>query len=773
MLAKWKTYVGMLPVLMSSYIHASNVGIIGGYTEDVATNFYLYSAYVAPNGALTPFFPLNTERGVIGNIFLFTKDVAMNASGTGLIGGSTTESSFSYLYSAIVTPNGATTPLFSLNSQAGVINSCALTPSNAGLIGGSSIDGFGNDYLYAALVAPSGALTSFFPLGTDPGAILGLISSCALDPSGLGLIGGSTASGSSNYLYASYVSSNGTLTPIAIFTAEPEQGNINSCDLNPSGTGLIGGSTNNGNNNLYAALVAPDGAINSLFSLNSQEGAITDCAINSSGSGLLAGVTSNGGPQFLYAAFVAPNGALTPVFPLYSQEGVINCCDLNAFGEGLIGGYYVSGVNQLPYASFVATNGTLTQLSLAEGQEGIIVCCAIDPSGAGLIGGWTISNSKNYVYSALVAPNGAITPLFSLNSQEGEILNCAFPDFVVPASVGPFSSPLNSTWALQHAFEMHYVQQKTPYQPKEKQAKPVALLADAGDDPLPNKEIKSTPDEKTCLFWLSLFGDEIHQKARQAIPSFTNKIAGTIAAVDYTGIQDVVIGGGLAFVYNYVHYTKGFGHASIYQEYALFYASLTKPYFYMNAALSGGPYQFQQKRYSIASITSKAHPHGWLLCPHLEFSTPFYAKEEWLMVDPFVMFDWANAWQSRFHEHGSSGFNVIMKSQYVSMLRSEVGLRLKEIFQYGWGQFIIEEKGSYVNKIPTCRKTAAAAFPLAISTFPVDTFSSSAQNLGVVEVQFAFVPSDSKYPYGSISYQGEFGSAFQSQFLGVEIGIHF
>ena len=191
----------------------------------------------------------------------------------------------------------------------------------------------------------------------------------------------------------------------------------------------------------------------------------------------------------------------------------------------------------------------------------------------------------------------------------------------------------------------------------------------------------------------------------------------------------------------------------------------------MNVALSGGPYQSRQERHNIASINAMSSPNGWILCPHLEFSSP--SRIRWLVFDPFVMLDWANNWQYHYREHGKSGLNVTLKNQYSSMLRSEIGLRCAEILHYEWGQLIFEEKGSYVNKVPFGQGTNTAAFVGAISTFSVETFSARIQNLGMIQIQIEFLPSDDRYPYGSLSYQGEFGSSFQSQFLELETGLRF
>jgi hypothetical protein len=76
-------------------------------------------------------------------------------------------------------------------------------------------------------------------------------------------------------------------------------------------------------------------------------------------------------------------------------------------------------------------------------------------------------------------------------------------------------------------------------------------------------------------------------------------------------------------------------------------------------------------------------------------------------------------------------------------------------------RLILEEKGSYVYKKPFKVGTVNAFLVGSPGSFTVETFTS-AQNLGIAEMSFIFQPKNQRYPYGSISYQGEFGEGYQS-----------
>lgn len=178
-------------------------------------------------------------------------------------------------------------------------------------------------------------------------------------------------------------------------------------------------------------------------------------------------------------------------------------------------------------------------------------------------------------------------------------------------------------------------------------------------------------------------------------------------------------------------------------------------------------------RHSIEGITSKSNVNGWLLDPHLEVSAPFYGKENWFMIDPFAMFDWVSNWQGKIHETGTSGFNLNIKRQYASILRSEVGLRFYESLQFGWGTFVLQEKASWINKLPWSAGSAQAIFVGGVSSFAVEVFSNQTQNLGAFQLNGCFLPQNSKSAYGSFNFQGEFGSSFQNYLVSFEIGKDF
>ncbi|MEM7174427.1 MAG: hypothetical protein AAF443_00655, partial [Chlamydiota bacterium] len=116
---------------------------------------------------------------------------------------------------------------------------------------------------------------------------------------------------------------------------------------------------------------------------------------------------------------------------------------------------------------------------------------------------------------------------------------------------------------------------------------------------------------------------------------------------------------------------------------------------------------------------------------------------------------------------------ICFDGTYTSLLRTEIGLRFFESISYRWGALILQQKASFINKVPFETQLQSAAFVASASSFNIDVFSNRTQNLGVVQLSTHLVPHRPKYPYGALHYQGEFGSSFQSHLILFEIGKYF
>lgn len=653
-----------------------------------------------------------------------TYRVAINSSGQGIIGGTSSAKA----YAALVSPEGVLNPLYGLMAP-GEIYTVGINRSGDGIIGGGHFD---TNVPYAALVAGNGNLT---PLNMP---LSGLIYSVAIDNSGEGIVGGI---GPSNSAYASIVSSTGSLAPL---TGLPSTGAIYWVASNDSKTRFIGGQDNS---NIYAAFVNPEGTVLPVSGLPA--GVNYSVALNESGQAIMGGTASN----LPYVAFVAPNGSVKTLGGLPNAEGKIYTVGINASGTGIVAGFSGSrplGGLTLPNGAFVPFIGLPT-------GEGFVDGAAIHDAGVAIIGG--TSDDKPFV--AVVAPNGNLTYLNGLPGN-GEInsISISTLDSLVPKSIGPFDSWANTQYALSDALTQHSLFHRNS-----------SRCLCPCNSALPSFHFDNT----NSSLWLSVLGSYVREKSHRTIPNFSNNITGVLLGYDYLGIKDVVIGGGFAYAHNSIHYGNRGGKAASDQEYGFIYLSHSGPVFYVNFALWGGVFHTKNKRQSLGLITSTANPSGWNLSPHVEISAPMPMSLSCLqfIVDPFVTLDWSHNWQNHYCEKGDSGFNISLSDQHASILRSEIGLRFYETFQFCWGNLFLEEMLSYVNRAPIHGKKVNAAFIGSWSSFQVDTLNSSAINQGIYQLHAECSPTSLKGVYASLDFQGSFGSQINSQTLTFSIGKSF
>ncbi len=724
--------------------------IIGGQDNDANA----YAALVLENGSLAPVTGLPPNSAI--------NATAINQSGFSLIGGQANGTSG---YVATVSPTGALNPLsLSLN---GTINSVAINDGGTGLMGGNNFDlGSG----YAAFITADGTITPASGF-SDVTMNTARIFSTAVNNASVGLIGGE---GDDAQTYAAYVALDGTVTSLIPFVPD-NPGQISSVGLNTQGVGIVGGWNGNGT---YAAFVTPAAGTPLVLS-PTPGGQINGVAINNAGVGLIGGEDSMG---LAYAGYSTAEGVVTTILE-GSFEGTINSVALNSAGAGLIGGQNGSDL----YAALIQPNLSVTPI-ITDSIGGQINWVAINDSGVGLIGG--VNNDSTDAYAALVAPNGTLT---LLNPDAASISSVAINglaggqsimDAATPKSFGPYLSVAYTQLAASYALESRFIEQNSTW--NQMSGSDVALLTCNEDELLASnddrfnampkykgKKEQASASSKQNSIWIAPFGNYVHLRDQGTIPNYTNEIGGALIAYDHQG-SNYLVGACLGYAFNYIHYGNGIGHGKVQEELACFYGSYLRDHFRLNGALWGGFYQFWNTRHTLSSITSKSKTHGWILSPHLEMATPWALdQKKRYLIEPFFTLDWINSWQKHFTESGNAGFNLKIGNLHSSLLQSEVGLRFYERFAYGWGNFCLEEKISYVNQAPFHVNSVATSFVGAASSFPIAVASTKVENLGALQLMGVFTPRNNAYPYGGFTLQATANGSYQSYFVSLFSGIKF
>jgi hypothetical protein len=431
------------------------------------------------------------------------------------------------------------------------------------------------------------------------------------------------------------------------------------------------------------------------------------------------------------------------------------------------------GLSKSSYAALVTPTGNVTNLPNGGGSGslpsiGIVNSVAISDTGVGLVGGL----GDNTPFVVLVSPTGIITNLpvdtgGPLPTQ-GTIYTVAVAttdeilNMVVPQSIGPYASAIYSQLAASNVLTSHFITQFnwSHLIPKNE----IHFVA---AQELPPCKKEPIPEYST---WVAPFGSYIHLKHESCNPTLTNTVGGALAGFDYH-FRDLLLGGGVGYAFNYVHYSEGLGHGKLQEELACFYTSYNANHVRVNAALWGGLYQFHNERHSLELITSTFSTNGFILSPHLEATISYNQKNCW--IEPFATVDWTNVWQRHYSEKGKSGFNIVMQGQWTSLLQSELGLRFYEVLTYKWGECLFVEKFGYVNQAPFHFEKINAFFIGAVSTFPISTGSHKVQNLGSAQLVCSLSPKNQRFPYFSLDMQGQIGSAFQAYLVIAQLGKDF
>ena len=379
------------------------------------------------------------------------------------------------------------------------------------------------------------------------------------------------------------------------------------------------------------------------------------------------------------------------------------------------------------------------------------------------------------------APIDAVVPFSLLNSGLAQALESAAPTrnaFTTYASQNAYLA--SSQTVTDHLRQRRFHRQQ---QPKEriavKEIPADMLMAFARNIPPQKTSAKNSCQQDRYTVWVSPFGEYAREKSQNQSPAFRAALGGAVAAIEYNGTNENVVGFGAAYAYTHIHEKQNAGNGDVNQGFLTAYGTLNASKWYVDLGIWGGYYHTKNRRHiSFPGVneTAKSHTHGWQLAPHFEVG---YEGLHWnrcavkeFGIEPFLIGDWVANWERGLHEHGAGVLNMGQKGRFCSLIRGETGIRFHEIVQICWGQIVFREKISYAYQKAFRTGSINAFLVGAPGSFTVNTLTG-AQNLGVAEFSVLFVASNSKTPYIDLRYQGEFGSRYQSHQGIIEIGKDF
>ncbi len=291
------------------------------------------------------------------------------------------------------------------------------------------------------------------------------------------------------------------------------------------------------------------------------------------------------------------------------------------------------------------------------------------------------------------------------------------------------------------------------------------------DNRSPHNTMYTPPKDTHSQIWGEFFGAFSNQNSQNQTPGFDFNSGGFFVAYDYGNTDQGCIGALAGYSYSSIQENQSMGNSHINTGYLSIYGTKSFSNFFIDAAIWGDYMGVNQKRnISFPGFSETAKSSYNAKQVDLHFGTGYDFNINTGTIEPFGLLDWVYEWDPSYSEKGASPYNMKISSRTSWMLRFETGLSGYNTTNYNWGVFIVRGKLSYVFKKPNDVGHLNATIVGAPASFTVEAFTSS-QSLVSPGVELFWQTNWNGF--GSISYDGEFGSGYSSnQFYG-KIGYSF
>lgn len=353
------------------------------------------------------------------------------------------------------------------------------------------------------------------------------------------------------------------------------------------------------------------------------------------------------------------------------------------------------------------------------------------------------------------------------SSQYQKALEAISPSRITTATF----AAQNTMFMLSESLHSHFTKRRRAIHPtKNRHASETVWLTDNKLGSPRNKintPIKSTDSQ----IWGAIFGQFSKQDSQNQTPAFNFNSGAVLAAYDYGNLDQGCIGALAGYAFTSVHQHQSMGKSHINAGYLSVYGMKWFSDFFLNAAIWGNYMSIDQKRiisYPGFNQTANSSYHAGQL--DLHFGTGYDFSLPTGIVEPFALLDWIVEWDPSYSEKGASPYNMKVSSRTSSMLRFETGLNGSHTATFSWLVLVTQAKLSYVYKKPYNIGHLHAAIVNAPALFSTEAFTAS-QNL--VSPALELFGQTNWNGYGSIAYEGEFGSGYYSNQFYVKIGYLF
>lgn len=306
----------------------------------------------------------------------------------------------------------------------------------------------------------------------------------------------------------------------------------------------------------------------------------------------------------------------------------------------------------------------------------------------------------------------------------------------------------------------------------------VAAFKDRWITPKPKKVI---PADHNSL-WLIGFGDFARQAAADENPRFGVKTAGFLIGYDY-GSEDVgifradtaLIGAAGGFVHSSLTHNNNFGKSEFDAGYLTVYSTLYASQFYFDFAWWNGWEHIETTRNVFFSgFSGRAESRHNCNLGDIHFATGYDLSFETDALtgifEPFAAFDWAFNNERGYHEHGAAPYNMDQKSRFSCMIQAEAGVTAYFNWDFDEGILTMRDKLSYINRQPFGVGNATVHIVGMPGAFSVTAFTKN-QSIFSPSVELGWRKNNGSY--GSLLYDGEFGSGWISNEVVARVGRFF
>jgi outer membrane autotransporter protein len=303
-----------------------------------------------------------------------------------------------------------------------------------------------------------------------------------------------------------------------------------------------------------------------------------------------------------------------------------------------------------------------------------------------------------------------------------------------------------------------------------------------------NNEVRyCRPDPEMFHVWANGLGDFMNQKnnffSHSPQVGYKAKTAGAVGGIDFNFAKSGIDFNFAKYLYAgllgaYTHSNINWNHqgkGKINSSYAGVYLSAIGRIFYGNASIMGGWSHYHEHRniaFTGTYETARNSHRGAQVLSHLDTGLNFGIKG--FTVRPFDAFDYITQTEHKYNESGAGAFDLAVLEKKFNMYRNELGLSFARCFNLDPDNKItVDAKLSWVYEKRIKGKATTASFlGTTLAKSPKFTVHGYYTNRSFISPGLT-ISYDNDLVDLSAYYDGQFGTKYRNQNVGLEAGFSF